>query len=92
MGAAMSESEKTPRRSTKKLRCAIYTRKSSDEGLEKVFKATGVPSVCCCFGDGVIPALVRLAEDRVGFGVLYVVIKTSLAVAPCDAFRPREDP
>jgi hypothetical protein len=35
MGGAMNESDKTPRRSIKKARCAIYTRKSSEEGLEQ---------------------------------------------------------
>jgi site-specific DNA recombinase len=35
----MAESDKTPRRSTKKARCAIYTRKSSEEGLEQAFNS-----------------------------------------------------
>ena len=39
MGGAMAESEKTPRRSAKKARCAIYTRKSSEEGLEQAFNS-----------------------------------------------------
>src|SRR5580704_1434979 len=30
----MGESDKTPRRSAKKARCAIYTRKSSEEGKD----------------------------------------------------------
>jgi site-specific DNA recombinase len=36
---AMAESEKTPRRPGKRTRCAIYTRKSSDEGLEQAFNS-----------------------------------------------------
>jgi Protein of unknown function (DUF2924) len=39
MGSAMGESEKTPRRFAKKARCAIYTRKSSEEGLEQAFNS-----------------------------------------------------
>ena len=39
MGGAMGESDKTPRRSAKKARCAIYTRKSSEEGLEQAFNS-----------------------------------------------------
>jgi hypothetical protein len=38
MGGAMGKSEKTPRRSIKKARCVIYTRKSSEEGLEQAFR------------------------------------------------------
>jgi site-specific DNA recombinase len=33
----MAEPNKTLRRSAKKVRCAIYTRKSTDEGLEQAF-------------------------------------------------------
>jgi len=39
MGGAMGESDKTPRRSAKKAHCAIYTRKSSEEGLEQAFNS-----------------------------------------------------
>jgi hypothetical protein len=35
----MGESDKTPRRSAKKARCAFYTRKSSEEGLEQAFNS-----------------------------------------------------
>jgi hypothetical protein len=35
----MGESDKTLRRSAKKARCAIYTRKSSEEGLEQAFNS-----------------------------------------------------
>jgi len=45
----MGESEKTPRRSAKKARCAIYTRKSSEEGLQQAFKSLpdlALPSYC----------------------------------------------
>jgi len=39
MACAMGKADKTPRRSTKKARCAIYTRKSSEEGLEQAFNS-----------------------------------------------------
>jgi site-specific DNA recombinase len=43
----MAESEKTPRRSAKKARCAIYTRKSSDEGLEQAFNSLDAQREAC---------------------------------------------
>ena len=47
MGGAMGESEKTPRRSAKKARCAIYTRKSSEEGLEQAFNSLDAQREAC---------------------------------------------
>lgn len=43
----MAETEKTPRRSTKKTRCAIYTRKSTDEGLEQAFNSLDAQREAC---------------------------------------------
>jgi DNA invertase Pin-like site-specific DNA recombinase len=43
----MAESEKTQRRSSKKLRCAIYTRKSTDEGLEQAFNSLDAQREAC---------------------------------------------
>jgi len=43
----MAESEKAHRRSAKKLRCAIYTRKSTDEGLEKAFNSLDAQREAC---------------------------------------------
>jgi len=43
----MAESEKMPRRSAKKTRCAIYTRKSSDEGLEQAFNSLDAQREAC---------------------------------------------
>ena len=43
----MAESEKTPRRSAKKTRCAIYTRKSTDEGLEQAFNSLDAQREAC---------------------------------------------
>src|SRR6202035_5821821 len=43
----MGESEKTPRRSVKKARCAIYTRKSSEEGLEQAFNSLDAQREAC---------------------------------------------
>jgi site-specific DNA recombinase len=39
--------EKTPRRSGKRLRCAIYTRKSSDEGLDQAFNSLDAQREAC---------------------------------------------
>jgi site-specific DNA recombinase len=47
MEGAMAESEKTPRRSAKKTRCAIYTRKSSEEGLEQAFNSLDAQREAC---------------------------------------------
>jgi site-specific DNA recombinase len=65
MSDAMAESEKTLRRSGKKTRCAIYTRKSSDEGLEQAFNSLDAQrEACAAFiqsqkheGWAVLPAL-----------------------------------
>jgi DNA invertase Pin-like site-specific DNA recombinase len=43
----MGESEKTPRRTAQKTRCAIYTRKSSEEGLEQAFNSLDAQREAC---------------------------------------------
>jgi DNA invertase Pin-like site-specific DNA recombinase len=43
----MAESEKTPRRPAKRARCAIYTRKSSEEGLEQAFNSLDAQREAC---------------------------------------------
>ena len=43
----MVESEKASRRAAKRLRCAIYTRKSTDEGLEKDFNSLDAQREAC---------------------------------------------
>ena len=43
----MAELEKPTRRSAKKTRCAIYTRKSSDEGLEQAFNSLDAQREAC---------------------------------------------
>jgi site-specific DNA recombinase len=43
----MAESEKAPRRAVKRLRCAIYTRKSTDEGLEQAFNSLDAQREAC---------------------------------------------
>ena len=43
----MTESEKTPRRPNKRIRCAIYTRKSTDEGLEQAFNSLDAQREAC---------------------------------------------
>src|SRR5262249_18777036 len=47
MGGVMAESEKTPRRPAKRSRCAIYTRKSSDEGLEQAINSLDAQREAC---------------------------------------------
>src|ERR1700704_1809907 len=43
----MGEPDKAPRRSAKKARCAIYTRKSSEEGLEQAFNSLDAQREAC---------------------------------------------
>ena len=43
----MGESDKTLRRPAKKARCAIYTRKSSEEGLEQAFNSLDAQREAC---------------------------------------------
>jgi site-specific DNA recombinase len=43
----MANSEGTPRRTAKRVRCAIYTRKSSDEGLEQAFNSLDAQREAC---------------------------------------------
>src|SRR5438477_1636477 len=43
----MAESQKTPKRSAGKTRCAIYTRKSSEEGLEQSFNSLDAQREAC---------------------------------------------
>jgi site-specific DNA recombinase len=47
MGPAMAELEKASRRSVRKTRCAIYTRKSSEEGLEQAFNSLDAQREAC---------------------------------------------
>jgi DNA invertase Pin-like site-specific DNA recombinase len=43
----MTESERTPRRPVKRSYCAIYTRKSTDEGLEQAFNSLDAQREAC---------------------------------------------
>jgi len=43
----VTEPEKAARRSVKRLRCAIYTRKSTDEGLEQAFNSLDAQREAC---------------------------------------------
>ena len=43
----MAEPERTQRRSAKRARCAIYTRKSSEEGLEQAFNSLDAQREAC---------------------------------------------
>jgi site-specific DNA recombinase len=47
MEGAMGEADRTPRRFAKKARCAIYTRKSSEEGLEQAFNSLDAQREAC---------------------------------------------
>jgi site-specific DNA recombinase len=43
----MADLERTPRRPSRRIRCAIYTRKSSDEGLEQAFNSLDAQREAC---------------------------------------------
>ena len=62
MKAAMGDSDKRPRRSAKKTRCAIYTRKSSEEGLEQAFNSLHAQREAC--------AAFILSQKHEGWAVL----------------------
>jgi site-specific DNA recombinase len=47
LGRTMAEADKAARRSSKRLRCAIYTRKSTDEGLEQAFNSLDAQREAC---------------------------------------------
>jgi len=47
VGSTMAELEKTPKRPARKTRCAIYTRKSSEEGLEQAFNSLDAQREAC---------------------------------------------
>src|ERR1700675_936088 len=47
MRGAMAKSEQTSRRFAKRSRCAIYTRKSTDEGLEQHFNSLDAQREAC---------------------------------------------
>src|SRR5580693_1477167 len=47
MGGAMGEPDKTRRQFIKKARCAIYTRKSTEEGLEQAFNSLDAQREAC---------------------------------------------
>ncbi|MCJ7527090.1 MAG: recombinase family protein, partial [Methyloceanibacter sp.] len=47
ISASWYELQKTPRPSVKKMRCAIYTRKSSEEGLEQAFNSLDAQREAC---------------------------------------------
>jgi site-specific DNA recombinase len=47
MGGVVANSEGTPRRPAKRVRCAIYTRKSSDENLEQAFNSLDAQREAC---------------------------------------------
>jgi len=58
----MAESEKASRRSARRLRCAIYTRKSSEEGLEQAFNSLDAQREAC--------AAFILSQKHEGWAVL----------------------
>src|SRR5262245_47268255 len=47
MESRMRDSEKISRRSGKNIRCAIYTRKSTDEGLDQAFNSLDAQREAC---------------------------------------------
>jgi site-specific DNA recombinase len=58
----MPKSQEAPRRSSRRLRCAIYTRKSSDEGLEQAFNSLDAQREAC--------AAFVLSQKHEGWSVL----------------------
>ena len=58
----MSKSREATRRPSKRLRCAIYTRKSSDEGLEQAFNSLDAQREAC--------AAFVLSQKHEGWSVL----------------------
>src|SRR6476469_6692887 len=47
MWCVMANSERTPRSLAKRVCCALYTRKSSDEGLEQAFNSLDAQREAC---------------------------------------------
>ena len=47
MAGAMAEAERMPRRFGKRIRCAIYTRKSTDEGVDQAFSSLDAQREAC---------------------------------------------
>src|SRR5512147_799081 len=58
----MAESDRASRRSARKMRCAIYTRKSSEEGLEQAFNSLDAQREAC--------AAFILSQKHEGWAVL----------------------
>ena len=58
----MAKSGKAPRSPTSKMRCAIYTRKSSEEGLEQAFNSLDAQREAC--------AAFVLSQKHEGWAVL----------------------
>ena len=58
----MPKPHELPRRPSRRLRCAIYTRKSSDEGLEKAFNSLDAQREAC--------AAFVLSQKHEGWSVL----------------------
>src|SRR5262245_39419559 len=61
----MGEPEKTQRRPAKKARCAIYTRKSSEEGLDQAFNSLDAQREAC--------AAFILSQKHEGWTVLHTL-------------------
>jgi len=59
----MAKTEQTPRRPIKRSRCAIYTRKSTDEGLEQAFNSLDAQREAC--------AAFILSQKHEGWTVLH---------------------
>ena len=79
----MVESEKASRRAVKRLRCAIYTRKSTDEGLEKAFNSLDAQREACA-------AFIRRRSTRAGRYSRPSMTTAGIPAAPWSA-RPCND-
>jgi hypothetical protein len=78
----MPKSREVTRRPSKRLRCAIYTRKSSDEGLEQAFNSLDAQREAC--------AAFVLSQKHEGWSVLPALYNDGgrWTALPCNGFLP----
>ena len=82
----MPKSREPTRRPSRRLRCAIYTRKSSDEGLEQAFNSLDAQREAC--------AAFILSQKHEGWSVLPTLYDDGgyqeghWTALPCNGFSP----
>src|SRR5512134_1751068 len=78
--------QEVPRRPSRRLRCAIYTRKSSDEGLEQAFNSLDAQREAC--------AAFVLSQKHEGWTARRPCMTTAViqeerwSALPCNGFSP----